>query len=92
MGARPAWMYVPLPMDRADDIPIIERKARDAGFLMLSSPEMYLGHDENDLVLGSWDNHPNVAGHHIIADRLAAALQRNPVLLGRSPSAATGTQ
>ena len=85
---------MPIAMVRArlENIPIIERKARDAGFLMLASPEMYLGHDENDLVLGSWDNHPNVAGHHIIANRLAAALQRNPVLLGRPPYAATGKQ
>jgi hypothetical protein len=45
---------------------------------------MFLGHDENELALAPWDNHPNAAAHRIIADRLFEALERDPTLLGGS--------
>jgi phospholipase/lecithinase/hemolysin len=54
---------------------------------VLDIPEMFIGHDENDLALAPWDNHPNTAAHRIIADRLLQALERDPTLLGRAGAA-----
>jgi D-alanyl-lipoteichoic acid acyltransferase DltB (MBOAT superfamily) len=84
MGARPVWVYVPLAMETTDAIPELTGRARAAGFRVLDIPEMFLGHDENELALAPWDNHPNAAAHRIIADRLLQALERDPSLLGRS--------
>jgi hypothetical protein len=87
MGARAVWVYVPLALETTDGIAELTGAARAAGFTVLDVPEMYLGYDENELALAPWDNHPNAAAHHVIADRLLAALGRDPTLLGRARSA-----
>jgi D-alanyl-lipoteichoic acid acyltransferase DltB (MBOAT superfamily) len=52
-------------------------EARHAGFLVLDLFDVYDGKDPTSLRVADWDNHPNVAGHRLIADRLFDEIRRH---------------
>ena len=52
------------------ETPDILKAARDAGFIVLDISDVYRGHDPTTLRLAEWDEHPNAAGHRLIAKRL----------------------
>jgi hypothetical protein len=49
--------------------------AEQAGFVVLDLTDVYEGQDVDDLLLASWDWHPNVDGHNLIAKYLHTALK-----------------
>jgi D-alanyl-lipoteichoic acid acyltransferase DltB (MBOAT superfamily) len=73
-GIQPLWVYLPVtrhPLAEEDP----EYKARVAmaesiGFATMSLDDAYGGHPEKEVVLAAWDDHPNVLGHQLIAERL----------------------
>lgn len=68
-GIRPVFVLLPevsLAKDPGPDL----RRAEEAGFTVLNLFNVYDGADQKSLWVSEWDNHPNVKGHQLIADRL----------------------
>ena len=63
----------------------LARRAREAGFVVLDLSEVYEDQEEASLILGGGDNHPNAAGHRLIADRLYEALHEEGAIPSRGP-------
>ena len=83
-GALPLFVFVPSP-DRtytAEEIKHFSIRAAQAGFAVLDISDAYRGYDLKEIRLAEFDRHPNVKGHHILADRLYRALLANPKILG----------
>ena len=57
------------------ETPEILRTAQAAGFVVLDISDVYRGQNPNALRLAEWDEHPNAAGHRLIADRLLRAMR-----------------
>jgi hypothetical protein len=57
------------------ETPEILKAAANAGFVVLDISDVYRGHDFLALRLAEWDEHPNAAGHRLIADRLHAGVR-----------------
>jgi hypothetical protein len=53
-----------------EETPEIVKIAQNAGFLMISMEDVYQKRDVVALRLAEWDDHPNVLGHEVIAQRL----------------------
>jgi hypothetical protein len=92
LGARPIWLWVPLPKSGADD----EREeasmralAEAAGFTTLSLSGGYRDVDPEALVVAPWDGHPNAKGHAMLGDALYEALDspQGRAALGIAPAA-----
>jgi hypothetical protein len=63
--------------------------AKDAGFVVLDLSHAYDGHDNGEVLISAWDQHPNAFGHKLLADALYNALLANRDALHlRSPSPA----
>jgi D-alanyl-lipoteichoic acid acyltransferase DltB (MBOAT superfamily) len=74
------WIYLPRPDERTS--PELERRlAAEAGFNVLDLSDVYDGHDWRTLVVAPWDEHPNAAGHRLIADKLYEVLQQHRDLI-----------
>jgi hypothetical protein len=71
MGARPVWLWVPLPkggdVDAEEEVSM-RALAEQAGFATLSLADAYRGGDPERLVVAPWDGHPSAAGHRMLAD------------------------
>jgi hypothetical protein len=76
-GVVPVMVHVPLLGRRDFDlpVPVLLRIARQAGFLTLDLSGVYDGHDPEKLQIASWDDHPNAAGHRLVADKLHDAIR-----------------
>jgi hypothetical protein len=76
-GVVPVMAYLPILTPQKDDLPVPALLAisRRAGFLTLDLSGVYQGHDQEKLQIAIWDDHPNVTGHRLVADRLYAALR-----------------
>jgi hypothetical protein len=55
--------------------------AAENGFVVIDLYNVFQGHDHATLRLASWDEHPNAAGHRLIANRLLQELHRNDAAL-----------
>ncbi|TIN47044.1 MAG: SGNH/GDSL hydrolase family protein [Mesorhizobium sp.] len=74
------WIYLPRPDERTS--PELERRlAAEAGFNVLDLSNVYDGHDWRTLLVAPWDDHPNAAGHRLIADKLYEVLQQHRDLI-----------
>lgn len=75
-GAVPVWIFLPQVRSGAweEETADTLRIARDAGFVVIDMADVYRSHDYTALRVGEWDDHPNVRGHQVIADRLYAEL------------------
>jgi hypothetical protein len=71
-GASPVWIFLPQVRDGAwrEETPEALRLAKEAGFLVINLEDVYKGLDINTVRLAEWDDHPNVRGHQLVADRL----------------------
>jgi lysophospholipase L1-like esterase len=73
-----------------DEVQRLIAIAREAGFsAVVDLSDTYDGIEPSTLAVGPNDYHPNVKGHAMLAQRLNAALQRQPNLL-RPPQAELG--
>ena len=68
--------------------PVLELQlAREHGVLVVDLFDVYAGIPHEPIRISSWDSHPNVRGHQLIADRLYSELLRNSVRLGLTHTA-----
>ncbi len=65
-----------------EDSARIARLAEEAGFIVLHADSTYGDHDPASLMLATWDTHPNIIGHQLIANRLYDVLLENDRLVG----------
>ena len=75
-GAVPVWVFLPQVRSGAWEEETAEtlRIARDAGFVVIDMSDVYRPHDYTTLCVAEWDDHPNVLGHRVVAERLHAEL------------------
>jgi D-alanyl-lipoteichoic acid acyltransferase DltB (MBOAT superfamily) len=76
-GVVPVLVFLPQLQggDWEVETPEILRTAQNAGFILLDISDVYRGHDPTTLRLAEWDEHPNAAGHRVIAERLHNAVR-----------------
>lgn len=85
LGATPAFTFVPVTNQAADreEVDELLATAREAGFVVtMDLLGAYMDHPQSDLWLGSWDDHPNVLGHSLLADRFYSEMVSNAAALG----------
>lgn len=70
-GMRPLWLWMPgvisPPGLQPDDLKLVDL-AKRAGFVASVLPNPFGTGDKSQLVVGSWDAHPNAAAHKLIAN------------------------
>jgi hypothetical protein len=71
-GAVPVWIFLPQVTSGAweEETPETVAIARAAGFVVIDLEDIYRPYDYHNLRVAAWDDHPNVLGHQVIADRL----------------------
>jgi hypothetical protein len=86
-GAVPVWVFVPsLGGDNPTSFEFLANLAIESGFEAIDLRGCFDGADVNSLSLATWDLHPGVRGHQLIADRLFAELRsRHKLLVPRAP-------
>jgi D-alanyl-lipoteichoic acid acyltransferase DltB (MBOAT superfamily) len=83
-GIAPVWIFLPQVRGGAwqEETPEAVRIAREAGFTIIDLGDIYKGIDPASVRLAEWDEHPNVRGHELIAQRLYRELEaRSDTLL-----------
>jgi hypothetical protein len=86
-GIVPMMAYLPILTPQPQDLPVARLLAiaRGAGFTTIDLTGVYDGHPADQLTIAAWDDHPNAAGHRLVADRLYAALRgMESVLWGKN--------
>ena len=93
-GITPVWVFVPQVRDGTwrEETPEVVAIAEAAGFIVIRLDDVYRGHDIDTIRLAEWDEHPNRAGHQLIAERLySELLQRREQIFTLRP-ATTGNR
>ena len=82
-GWRCVYAYTPMPFERLNPDLQVELLgyAKSGGLETLDLGDVYDAHDERSLIITEWDYHPNVKGHHILANRFQRELVAKPGLL-----------
>jgi D-alanyl-lipoteichoic acid acyltransferase DltB (MBOAT superfamily) len=77
-GAIPVLVFLPQVREGSWQEETAEtlRIAEDAGFIIIDLSDVYKGQDIATIRLAEWDDHPNVRGHALIADRLYDELNK----------------
>ncbi len=85
MGAIPVWMFVPSLDGKKtpEQDEKLYQQAKDMGFLVLDLKTFNGTVPEQDIILGSWDRHPNALGHQLLAKKMYKELIMNKELLQR---------
>jgi hypothetical protein len=89
-GAQPVWIFLPQVRDGAwrEETPEAVQLAQEAGFVVFNLEDVYKGLDISTIRLAEWDDHPNVRGHQIVAERLFENFKaRRELLFGQGRSA-----
>jgi len=80
-GIRPVWVYLPRTGQRqVKDNPEYKAQvsmARSFGFVTMTLDGVYGDYPQHELALAAWDEHPNVLGHQLIAERLYTVFMEN---------------
>lgn len=85
-GIVPVWIFLPQVREGPwqEETPEMVRIAREAGFKIIDLGDIYKGVDAGSIRLAEWDEHPNVRGHELIAQRLYRELENSDWLFGRT--------
>jgi len=75
-GSVAVWVFLPQVREGSwqEETPETLAIAEAAGFVVINQEDVYKGRKVDDIRLAEWDDHPNVSGHALIADRLFNAL------------------
>jgi len=75
-GIVPVWIFLPQVRQGqwVEETPEILKVAESSGFVIVNMEDVYAGQDVAALRLAEWDDHPNVLGHELVAERLYAEL------------------
>jgi hypothetical protein len=79
-GWRCVYAYTPMPFEHTNQSLLLSY-ASAGGLETLDLGDVYDRYDERKLVITEWDYHPNIKGHHIIADRLQKELVKKSGVL-----------
>jgi len=76
-GIVPVLIFLPQVREGTwqDETPEILRIAEATGFVVVNLADIFVNQDINSIRIAEWDDHPNVRGHRLIADRLYEALR-----------------
>lgn len=85
MGAIPVWMFVPSldGKNTPDQDEKLYQQAKEMGFFILDLRNFNGTVPEEEIIIGSWDRHPNILGHELLAKKMEEELLNNKVLLKR---------
>jgi hypothetical protein len=74
----PVLVFLAVLDPREGSLPATDmlRVAQQAGFHTIDLSNVYDGYDPKTLELAPWDDHPNVTGHRLVAERLNRELER----------------
>lgn len=75
-GIVPVWIFLPQVREGnwREETPETVAIAEQAGFVLINLDDVYKDHPIESIRLAEWDDHPNAAGHRVIATRLLAEL------------------
>lgn len=75
-GSVPVWIFLPQVREGTwqEETPETLAIAQAAGFIVISLEDVYQGRNIDDVRLAAWDDHPNVRGHALIAERIFSGL------------------
>ena len=80
-GIRPVWIYLPATdqnLNEEDPFFIThESIAKRNGFFTMTLEGAYGERPREEVALAAWDEHPNVLGHQLLAERLYSVLTEN---------------
>lgn len=78
-GISPVMLALDEVSERApENDAMVARLAREHDYVLLNLFDVYETHDLETLRVAAWDNHPNVQGTRLIADRLYRELRSHP--------------
>ncbi len=85
-GVVPVWIFLPQVREGAwqEETPETIQIARDAGFVIINLEDLYGDQPIDAVRLAPWDDHPNAAGHRLIAERLFDELSQHRGTIFRS--------
>jgi hypothetical protein len=74
----PFFIYMPtlVPVEDTTNM----RMPAAAGFTLIDLSGVYDGHPRESIEIAEWDQHPNAAGHQLIAERLYTELQQKKLI------------
>jgi hypothetical protein len=92
-GVLPVYIFLPQVYEGQwqDETPEMLQRAEAAGFVVIDLQDVFAGRDVETVRLAEWDNHPNVLGHRLIAERLASEIRLRAEIFSRQsdPHAST---
>lgn len=90
-GATPVFVFLPQVREGTwqEETQEILRIAAEAGFIILDLSDVYKNQDITKIRLAEWDDHPNILGHQLIAERLYQAINSHRDLIFSQSSSAT---
>lgn len=92
---QPVWVFLPQVTSGAweEETAKARELAAQAGFVIVDMSDVYKTVDYKALRLAEWDDHPNRAGHHVIAERFYQELlaRRDQIFHTRQPILSTAT-
>ncbi|MEZ4701201.1 MAG: hypothetical protein R2834_12765 [Rhodothermales bacterium] len=84
-GVTPIALFVPTTRETGGIDPewygILSKMVEDAGFTLINMEGAYGKHKTDAVQLASYDQHPNVRGHRLIAERIYNELKARPTLV-----------
>jgi hypothetical protein len=83
-GVQPVWLFMRTTTEGewSEAHARLRALAEEAGFILLDLGDTYGDVPMKSLFLAEWDQHPDVAGHRLLADRLWSAMSERPDLFG----------
>jgi len=81
-GITPVWVLLPMTYERLknSDIERHIAAAKAAGFTIISLKDVYNSAAPDELAVASWDDHPNVLGHQLIAEHLYGTILNSAIV------------
>jgi len=83
MGALPVWMFVPSLDGKytPEEDEALYQQAQKLGFYVLDLRNFNGETPEDQLILGTWDRHPNARGHALLAKKMVQQIRQNTTLV-----------
>jgi hypothetical protein len=88
-GATPVFLALDVVVDSPSSDANALRSAKSAGFVVFDLLDIWQGRDKPALRIAPWDEHPNVAGNRLVAERLFELVWQHKAEFRLGPSAAT---
>jgi hypothetical protein len=86
-GSVPVFVFLPQVRGGTweEETPETLRTASAAGFTVIDMSDVFAGQELESIRVAEWDDHPNVKGHQLIAQRLYASIEARPDIIFARP-------